>query len=70
MRRGFKPYSKRKPFKRKSGGGKFMLGGGRGKDVSFNTSMLDKNVLAGMSNLIGLILGKKRMQPSMKTGDR
>ena len=60
MRRQFKTYNKRKPFKRKSGGGKFMLGGGRGKDVSFDTSMLDKNVLSGMTNLINLILGRKR----------
>ncbi len=70
MRRGFKPYNKRKPFRRKSGGAKFMLNGRQRKDVSFDTSSLDKNVLAGMSNLIGLILSRKRVQLSVKAGDR
>lgn len=70
MRRGFKPYNKRKPFKRKKGGGKFMLGGGRGKDVSFDIPSTDKGMMAGMSNLINLILGGKRAQSSIKAGDR
>lgn len=71
MRKGFKPYNKRKPFKRKvNGGQRFMLNGGRHKSVSFNTSSLDKNALAGMSNLINLILGQKRMQSNIKAGNR
>lgn len=31
MKRGFKPYNKRKPFKRKTGGPKFMLGSNMAK---------------------------------------
>ena len=62
MRKGLKPYRKRKPFKRKAGGGKFMLGGGRGKDVSFDMSSTDKGMMAKMSNLISLILERKKQQ--------
>lgn len=69
MRRGFKPYNKRKIFKKKAGGAKFMLRGSRGKDVSFDMSLMDKDMFAGMSNLINLILGQKR--PSyVRTSDR
>ena len=67
MRKGLKPYRKRKPYKRKAGGQRFMLSGGRGKDVSFDTSSIDKNALAGMSNLINLILGRKKQQGVMTT---
>ena len=70
MRRGFKPYNKRKPFKRKKGGARFMLNGGRYKAVSFSAASLDKNVFAGMSNLINSILGQKRVQSSIRTGNR
>lgn len=71
MRRGFKPYNKRKPFKRKvNGGQRFMLNGGRYKDVSFDTSSLDKNAFAGMSSLISLILTPKRIRSSIKTGNK
>ena len=44
-----------------------MLSGGRGKDVSFDTSSIDKNAFAGMSNLINLILGRKKQQGVMTT---
>lgn len=70
MRRGFKPYNKRKPFSRKKGGGKFMLNGGRYRAVSFSAASLDKNVFAGMSNLISLILGQKKVQSNTRVGDR
>lgn len=59
MRQGFKLYRKRKPYKRKSGGAKFMLGGGQRKDVSFDMSSMDKGMRAGVLNLISLILGRK-----------
>lgn len=65
MRHDQKPYRKRKPSKRKAGGGKFMLGGGRGKDVSFDIPSMDKGMMAGMSNLISLILGRKKQQGVM-----
>ena len=70
MRRGVKPYNKRKPYQRKSGGGKFMLNGGRYKEVSFNASSVTKDVFAGMSGLINLIIGKKRIQSNVKIGGR
>ena len=49
-------YRNRKPFRRKTGGPKFMLGGSKNTKVAFD--MPDKNMLAGISNLINLILGK------------
>ena len=67
MRKGLKPYRKRKPYKRKAGGQRFMLGGSRGKDVSFDMSSMDKSMFAGMSNLINLILGRKKQQGVMTT---
>jgi hypothetical protein len=67
MRKGLKPYRKRKPFKRKAGGAKFMLGGGQRKDVSFDMPSMDKGVMARMSNLISLILGQKKQQGVMTT---
>jgi hypothetical protein len=62
MRKDQKPYRNRKPFKRKSGGGKFMLGGSWGKDVSFDIPSTDKGMMASMSSLISLILGRKKQQ--------
>ena len=56
MRKDQKPYRNRKPFKRKSGGGKFMLSGERGKDVSFDIPSMGKGMMDSMSNLINLIL--------------
>ena len=44
-----------------------MLGGSRGKDVSFDMSSMDKSMFAGMSNLINLILGRKKQQGVMTT---
>ena len=58
MRKDQKPYRNRKPFRRKTGGPKFMLGGSKNTKVAFDVP--DKNMFAGMSNLISLILGKKR----------
>lgn len=66
MRHDQKPHRNRKPFKRKAGGGKFMLGGSRGKDVSFDMpSSMDKGMFAGMSNLINLILGGKKQRSAI-----
>ena len=67
MRKGLKPYRKRKPFKRKAGGGKFMLGGERGKDVSFDIPLKAQGLRSSMSNLISLILGRKKQQGAMTT---
>ena len=58
MRSNQKPYRNKKPFKRKTGGPKFMLDGSGSAEVGFD--VLDKNMFAGLSNLISLILEKKR----------
>lgn len=70
MRRGFKPYSKRKPFKRKKGGAKFMLGS-TGAGTKFEFPMhLRSGAPEVLTNLIRLILGQKRIQTGIRTGDR
>lgn len=60
MRKDQKSYRNRKPYKRKSGGAKFMLGGRQRKDVSFDMSSMDRGMRAGISNFISLILGRKQ----------
>ena len=58
MKQRFKPYNKRKPFKMKSGGGRFMLGGGSSK-FEFPLSLRSKVPEGGLTNLINLILGQR-----------
>ena len=62
MRKGFKPYNKRKPFKRKNGGAKFMLGGEtKNSKFSFPESQNSKASEA-IANLISMILSQKKKQ--------
>ena len=71
MRRGFKSYSKRKPFKRKKGGARFMLGSTGSKGTKFEFPMhLRSGASEGLTNLINLILGQKREQSNIKVGNR
>ena len=68
MRRGYKPYNKRKPFKRKKGGPRFMLGS---TGTKFEFPMhLRSGASETLINLIRSILGQKRVQTDKKTGDR
>lgn len=64
MRKDQKPYRNRKPFKRKSGGPKFMLGGGgtNNSKFSFDAPLSDNSIKEGMANLLSLIFGKKRKE--------
>jgi hypothetical protein len=63
MRHDQKPHRNRRPYKRKSGGAKFMLGGGtKSPKFSFDMSSLDRSLREGMVNLISLILGKKKKE--------
>ena len=55
MKQRFKPFRKRKPFKRKTGGTKFMLGG-KNKSFEFNT---DYKTNEGTIGLIAAILGMR-----------
>ena len=71
MRRGFKPYNKRKPFKRKKGGARFMLGLSGSAGTKFEFPMhLRSGASETLTNLISLILGQKRKQSNVKVGDR
>lgn len=63
MRHDQKPHRNRKPFKRKAGGAKFMLGGGtKHSKFSFDMSSSNQSLKDGMTNLISLILGKKKKE--------
>ena len=68
MRRGVKPYNKRKIFKRKSGGSKFFLG--RKSKFDFPASQMPKDPLEGLMGLIQLILGQQRPQIAMRTQNK
>ena len=68
MRRGFKPYNKRKIFKRKNGGPRFLLGSGHAK-FDFPVSQMPKDPSEGLMKLIQLILGQKR-QSYLRTSDK
>ncbi len=71
MRKGFKTYNKRKPFKRKKGGARFMLGSTGSKEAKFEFPMhLRSGASEALTNLISLILGQKRKQSGIKTGNR
>ena len=71
MRRGFKSYNKRKPFKRKKGGARFMLGSSGSTGAKFEFPMhLRLEAPEMVTNLIRLILGQKRIQSGIKTGNR
>lgn len=62
MRKDQKPYRNRKPYKRKSGGQKYMLSGSHGKDVFFDMPSMDRGMFTNMSNLISLIMRRKSQQ--------
>ena len=67
MRKGFKPYNKRKPFKRKNGGAKFMLGGEtKNSKFSFPESLNSGEASKAIARLIGLILGQGRKQSEVR----
>lgn len=60
MRHDQKPHRNRKPFKRKTGGAKFMLGGGaKNPKFSFDMSSSNQSLREGMTNLLSLIFGKR-----------
>lgn len=63
MRHDQKPHRNRKPFKRKTGGAKFMLGGGtKHPKFSFDMSSSDQSLKEGVANLLNLIFGKKKRE--------
>lgn len=69
MRREFKPYSKRRPFKRKQGGSKFMLGSGKSK-FEFPSNLRSKKLSESMAGLIGLILGHRKVRSNVRTSNK
>ena len=66
MRHDQKPHRNRKPFKRKTGGTKFMLGSGtKHPKFSFNMSSSDQSLRERMANLLSLIFGKRKREQSV-----
>lgn len=55
LKQRFKPYSKRKIFKRKTGGPKFMLNGGVAK-----TTFSRQDMMGTWANLMALIMKSKQ----------
>lgn len=72
MRRQFKPYNKRKPFKRKSGGGgKYMLRGGSKLSASSSFSETSSDFLAKtMSGFFGLLAKIHQDQRQIRTTNK
>ena len=55
MKQRFKPYNKRKPFKRKNGGARFML---RSTEAKFSSSKSSKTKLSNaLANFINSMFG-------------